>query len=174
MKNKICPLAFTLLFILGSTSAISLQTDNLENNVKQSVLINSSDELWGLVEPDNWQDNAKFDSMNVRDDIPDRFDWRELNGCPPIRDQARCGSCWAFATVGALECNIKIKDGVEVDLSEQWLVSCNTQHDAFGRSWSCSGGWYAHDYFMEEPVWDAEDVPPHYRVDKCGYTGFVF
>ena len=31
-------------------------------------------------------------------------------------------------------------DKVEKDLSEQYLVSCNTD------SWGCNGGWWAHDY----------------------------
>jgi hypothetical protein len=39
-----------------------------------------------------------------------------------------------------LECNIKWKDHETVDLSEQYLLSCNT--DGYG----CNGGWWAHDY----------------------------
>jgi hypothetical protein len=39
-----------------------------------------------------------------------------------------------------LESKILIEDGVARDLSEQYLVSCNTN------GWSCDGGFYAHDY----------------------------
>ncbi|UCD64866.1 MAG: thrombospondin type 3 repeat-containing protein [Candidatus Zixiibacteriota bacterium] len=88
-------------------------------------------------------------------DLPARFDWRERGGVTPIRDQAGCGSCWAFATVGPLESNILIKDGIDTDLSEQWLVSCNVDY------YSCdSGGLWAHDYH----VW---------KTDPCGGTGAV-
>ncbi len=73
-------------------------------------------------------------------DLPDAFDWRDVDGVTSVKNQASCGSCWAFGTVGPLECNIKIKDGIEVDLSEQWLVSCNRD------GWGCGGGWWAHDY----------------------------
>lgn len=73
--------------------------------------------------------------------LPSAFDWRNRNGVTPVKDQASCGSCWAFGTVGPLESNIIIKDGIIEDLSEQYLVSCNTE------GWNCNdGGWWAHDY----------------------------
>jgi len=72
--------------------------------------------------------------------LPAAFDWRDHGGVTSVKDQGSCGSCWAFGTVGPLEANIKIKDGVEKDLSEQYLLSCNTD------DWDCGGGWWAHDY----------------------------
>ncbi|MEW5924463.1 MAG: FG-GAP-like repeat-containing protein, partial [Candidatus Zixiibacteriota bacterium] len=51
--------------------------------------------------------------------------------------------------------NIKIKDNTLVDLSEQWLVSCNQS------GWDCGGGWFAHSYHMS-------------YTDPCGGTGAVF
>jgi predicted secreted protein len=74
--------------------------------------------------------------------LPTSFDWRAMGGVTPIKDQGACGSCWAFGTVCPLEANIKIKDGVTVDLSEQFLVSCNVEPSM----WGCDGGWWAHDY----------------------------
>ncbi len=72
--------------------------------------------------------------------LPSSFNWCDQNGCTPVKDQGQCGSCWAFATVGPLESLIKINDGVTVDLSEQYLVSCNSEN------WGCTGGDWAHDY----------------------------
>jgi len=57
--------------------------------------------------------------------LPNKFDWRNLDGCTPVKDQKKCGSCWAFAAIAAFESSIKIRDGRTVDLSEQWLISCN-------------------------------------------------
>ena len=72
--------------------------------------------------------------------LPSAYNRCDQGGCTPVKDQGNCGSCWAFGTVGALESNILIRDGVVKDLSEQYLLSCNTD------GWSCRGGWWAHDY----------------------------
>jgi hypothetical protein len=73
---------------------------------------------------------------------PSSYDWRLLNGVTPIKNQGSCGGCWSFGTVGPLESQILLKDGVTVDLSEQYLISCNLS------GWSCNGGWWAHDYHL--------------------------
>ncbi len=114
----------------------------------------SLEELCGLKEPENWQVTARFDPMTLKGDIPVAFDWRDEVDLPPVKNQGGCGSCWAFGTVGPLECNITILDGVTEDLSEQWLVSCNRS------GWGCGGGWFAHDYHQ-------------WRTDPCGSTGAV-
>ena len=114
------------------------------------------DELCGLVVPDDWWVDAPFDPCTTgRDELPAYFNWCDLGGCTSVKSQGGCGSCWAFATVGPLECNILIKDGLEVDLSEQWLVSCNQS------GWDCDGGWWAHMYHES-------------MTDPCGGTGAVF
>jgi len=132
-----------------------LWTNNLDENIAKQYTI---DELCGLVEPDDWYINAKFDPCKPRGDLPEAFDWRDEieGGLPSVKNQGNCGSCWAFGTIASVECNIKIKDGEEVDLSEQWLVSCN--QDGYG----CSGGWWCHDYFKENG-----------KTDPCGDSGAV-
>ncbi len=112
--------------------------------------------LCGLSLPSSLPDNtpvAMFPATSAGS-LPAAFDWRSQGGLPPIRSQGDCGSCWAFATVGCLECAIKIQDGVTVDLSEQYLLSCN----AYG--YSCDGGWWVHDYHTDRP-------------DSCGGIGAV-
>ena len=95
-------------------------------------------ELCGLVPPDNWQARAFFDAMEqplAVEPLPSSFNWCDLGACPPVRNQGGCGSCWAFGTVGPLESNILIHGGDAPDLSEQYLVSCNSD------GWGCGGGW---------------------------------
>jgi hypothetical protein len=94
-------------------------------------------ELCGLVKPADWPEEKGGQDPGLRGpgrDLPSSFDWRANNGCTPIKDQDGCGSCWAFSAVGAVESAILINDGLTVDLSEQWLVSCTT-------AGSCNGGW---------------------------------
>jgi C1A family cysteine protease len=77
--------------------------------------------------PDLEEKNLVYDPVPAGDrDLPSRFDWRDSCTLPAAKDQGGCGSCWAFASAGMLECNIAMKDGLStVDLSEQWLLSCN-------------------------------------------------
>jgi len=124
---------------------------------ENDATVYSLDRLCGLVEPDEWWVGARFDPCQPTGFLPDTFDWRNKDGedyTTPVKDQGNCGSCWAFATVGPLECNIKYKDGDTVDLSEQWLVSCNSD------GWGCDGGWFAHSYH-------------EWKTDPYGDTGAV-
>jgi C1A family cysteine protease len=92
------------------------------------------EQLCGAVEPPNWREGAApMPAVRTRD-LPTAFDWRDYGGCTPVRNQGGCGSCWAFSAVGAVESAIKIVDGVGLDLSEQWLVSCTA-------AGNCGGGW---------------------------------
>ncbi|RKX25659.1 MAG: hypothetical protein DRP45_05410 [Candidatus Zixiibacteriota bacterium] len=100
----------------------------------------SHDQLCGLKVPPNWQEGAVFDSSSATKDLPAAFDWRNIAELPPARAQGGCGSCWAFSTIAPLECGIWIKSEEHVDLSEQWLVSCNSQ------GYGCDGGFLVHGY----------------------------
>ncbi|MBE0566534.1 MAG: T9SS type A sorting domain-containing protein [Krumholzibacteria bacterium] len=75
-------------------------------------------------------------------DLPSNLDWRALGGVTPVKNQGSCGSCWAFAATAELESFVKIYYGVETDLSEQQVVSCNP----YGAD--CDGGWATAAYFV--------------------------
>uniref|UniRef100_A0A2K1R622 Cysteine proteinase n=1 Tax=Populus trichocarpa TaxID=3694 RepID=A0A2K1R622_POPTR len=66
--------------------------------------------------------------------LPSSVDWRKNGAVTSIRDQGKCGSCWAFSTVAAVEGINKIKTGELVSLSEQELVDCDSDNHG------CDGG----------------------------------
>ncbi len=68
------------------------------------------------------------------------------------KNQGSCGSCWAFSTIAETEAIIKKNSGVTYDLSEQYVLDCNTS------GYSCSGGWFAFNMC----------IPPYYpKLESC-------
>lgn len=84
------------------------------------------------------EDATVYDYTNLVKDIPVQFNAsQEWPGCVhPIRNQAQCGSCWAFGATETLSDRFCIASNKSIDviLSPQWLVSCDKF--AFG----CNGG----------------------------------
>lgn len=71
--------------------------------------------------------------------LPDNFDGRQAFGkcIHPVRDQMRCGSCWAFSASEVLSDRFCIasKGQIDVILSPQTLVSCDSGN------MGCDGGY---------------------------------
>ena len=85
-----------------------------------------------------YEDENKYETISYSGPIPDEFDWRNVNGTDwttPIKNQGNCGSCVAFATIGALESVVQINVGIpfNCDLSEAHLFFCG--------GGTCDGGW---------------------------------
>jgi len=70
--------------------------------------------------------------------LPTTFDARtQWPDCVhDIRDQAQCGSCWAFSTTGSVEGAVQIATGRLTSVSEQQLVDCAGSAGNQG----CNGG----------------------------------
>jgi C1A family cysteine protease len=101
------------------------------------------------------------------DPLPTTFDWRDYNILPEIRDQASCGSCWAFSALGTTEAKYNLERSrnstlpdLSVNLSEQSLVS-----DCM--SGSCTGGWHnrALKYTRDTGTVDEACLP--YTSQRC-------
>lgn len=73
---------------------------------------------------------------------PSSIDWRTQGVVTDIKNQASCGSCWAFSTVVSLEGQVAIKSGKLTSFSEQDLVDCVKDVSIEGGSCcdGCQGG----------------------------------
>ena len=104
---------------------------------------------------------------------PPSLDWRnnEGNFVTPVRNQGGCGSCWAFAATAALESSVLRAEntpGVDLNLSEQVLVSCGTSGGS--DAGSCAGGviQYASNYIRDTGL-PVESCYPYTGTDgSCG------
>jgi len=118
--------------------------------------------LLGLKLPEGyWEWREKAEKLEVPKGVPypTRFDWRDFNGVTPAKNQGDCGSCWDFCAVGALEAHVKIYGEVEMDLSEQQVLSCKT----YGSG--CDGAWpeLAYELFQNPGAAKEECMP--YQAD---------
>ncbi|NWZ28390.1 CYSP1 proteinase, partial [Asarcornis scutulata] len=79
--------------------------------------------------------------------LPESLDWRLYGAVTPVKDQAVCGSCWSFATTGAMEGALFLKTGVLTPLSQQVLIDCSW---GFGNQ-ACDGGeeWRAYEWIKK-------------------------
>jgi cathepsin F len=68
-------------------------------------------------------------------DVANDIDWKTKGAVTKVKDQGRCGSCWAFSATAAIESYAKLsgKYGLEV-LSAQQINSCDK------RDGGCNGG----------------------------------
>eukprot|EP00996_Jenningsia_fusiforme_P001333 NODE_2220_length_1259_cov_93.727273_g2021_i0.p1 GENE.NODE_2220_length_1259_cov_93.727273_g2021_i0~~NODE_2220_length_1259_cov_93.727273_g2021_i0.p1 ORF type:complete len:387 (-),score=75.96 NODE_2220_length_1259_cov_93.727273_g2021_i0:97-1203(-) len=72
--------------------------------------------------------------------LPKYVDWREQGVMSEVKDQGRCGSCWAFAAVSTIESHRAIKTGMLENLSVQNILDCTANVHHCGGSGGCEGG----------------------------------
>lgn len=101
-------------------------------------------------------DALTFDSLHetfkaTGEDLPEELDWRNVEGVvTATKDQASCGSCWAFATVAQYESNYAIHTNTPaLTLAPQQLVDC-AKDDLIAPNNGCNGGFpsWAYNYLI--------------------------
>jgi cathepsin L len=95
-----------------------------------------------IVAPDNASGTSGswFPTSAMPSPTNPQFSWRDK--ITPIRHQGYCGSCWAFATISAVEGSHSLQNGELIDLSEQQLVNC-VPPASVTRGDNCQGNWPA-------------------------------
>jgi len=106
------------------------------------------------------------------DEIPDSWDWTEKGAVTPVKDQAQCGSCFAFSSIGSLEGAYFLKTGKLVSLSEQQLVDCSSDYGNQG----CGGGLMDNcfKYVIDNGICSEKDYPYSATDSECKKCDSVF
>ncbi|XP_031747045.1 uncharacterized protein LOC100124852 [Xenopus tropicalis] len=107
---------------------------------------------------------------------PASIDWRTKGCVTPVKNQGSCKCDYAFAAVGAMECQWKIKTGSLLTFSPQELVDCSYTEGNNG----CNNGflWSSFTYMkkyglMQEPAYPYEGKEGKCTKMKPSNTGVV-
>eukprot|EP01018_Ginkgo_biloba_P013919 Gb_19964 [translate_table: standard] len=100
---------------------------------------------------------------NNGDQLLASVDWRTKGAVTDVKNQASCGSCWAFSAVAAVEGINYIVTKDLISLSEQELVDCDTSYNQ-----GCNGGLmdYAFEFILNNGGIDSEADYPYKGVDS--------
>ena len=98
-------------------------------------------------------------------EAPTEVDWRTKGAVTEVRDQGKCGSCFAMAVAGSVESQHFRKTGKLISLSVQQLVDCSQPFDDV-----CKGGalLFAFKYIQDKGI-DTEKSYPY----VSGKTGVM-
>jgi len=123
----------------------------------------------------------KYLNQTIPSKFKDNLDWRNATMNPagvvavtPVKNQASCGSCYAFSAMASMEsslCMNKFVDncGVWNGLSEQQVLDCgsyNMKYDSTDREYfgygGCNGGWQSNVWqyiYWNRGVMSSDDYP---------------
>ena len=131
-----------LTFAVGYTYALERGIENVTGGIKPNVTAAAArrqNNLAGrLVTIDNearLKANVAIPGLKAACSANRKtWDWRTEGKVTPVKRQ-KCGNCWAYASVAALESSYLIRNNKTIDGSEQYVVSNNA--DTAG---TCKGG----------------------------------
>jgi hypothetical protein len=97
------------------------------------------------------------------------IDWNSKGAVTGVKDQKRCGGCWAFSATGALEGANFVANRKLVPLSEQQFLDCDTEDQGCGGGLEYDG-W---NFFKskKEGICTENSYPFKGRNGKCASSG---
>jgi len=92
--------------------------------------------------PKNSKGYVTYQRDTTEPAMPSHVDWRTRSPpiLTPVKDQGRCGSCWAFGGTETMESVWALKTGLLSEFSEQQVLSCTENPDDCGGTGGCGGG----------------------------------
>lgn len=135
------------------TLAMNVFGDWTDEEFKQILGFRSSIQH---TKPANW--GEKHNQRNVKS-----IDWTAKGVVSDVKNQGKCGSCWAFSAVGAIEGAFAIRCnevGTLTLFSEQQLVDCENPENGWFDA-GCNGGemYNAFEYYKTNGPCFAENYP---------------
>ena len=117
----------------------------------------------------NWDPSKPRENVKILDehDVSNDIDWRDKGAITPVRNQGKCGSCFAFAAASALESLYKIKKGKLYTLSVSQLLDCTSSYGNEG----CNGGEvnYCFKYTRDKGIMQESDYPYVAKEETCKF-----
>lgn len=121
----------------GIKMGLNYYSDNTEEEWKM---------MMGLMQPEGYQ--AKIDSGELdfkgpivqSDSTNKTVNWITKGKVTAVKNQGRCGSCWAFGAVGVMESDYAIQGGPLRNMSEQQAVDCVVRSSNSSCCNGCRGG----------------------------------
>jgi hypothetical protein len=116
-------------------------------------------------EPAAWV--VKRDMELPKIEAPGTFDWEPTGKVTPVKNQAQCGSCWAFSVTENIESVYMIAKGLTNSnfkpLAPQQIVDCDK------RDGGCNGGNTptAYEYVISAGGQDTEASYPYHAVNQA-------
>ncbi|MBD3168043.1 MAG: T9SS type A sorting domain-containing protein [candidate division Zixibacteria bacterium] len=170
--------ASLLLIILWSFIAGSIAAQQIDNTPPEIYIDENGEERYlGLIISE--ETKRIYKAINQLPEPPlictqDVWDWREMGGVTPAKNQRSCGSCWIFSVASAFESALLLADSGEWDLSEQQVLDCNELGQGCGGGDPVNAMEFYRDYgAIEEECYPYLAYQSDCEQDTCNFVAWI-